>query len=29
MKVLNAVEEVNEIQKNILFKKFEQYFKVI
>ena len=27
MKVLNAVEEVNEIQKNILFKKFEQYFK--
>ena len=27
MKVLNAVEEVNEIQKTILFKKFKQYFK--
>lgn len=26
MKVLNAVEEVNEIQKNILFEKFKKYF---
>lgn len=27
MRVLNAVEEVNEIQKNILFEKFKQYYK--
>lgn len=27
MRVLNAVEEVNEIQKNILFKKFNDYYK--
>lgn len=26
MRVLNAVEEVNEIQKNILFEKFRKYF---
>lgn len=26
MRVLNAVEEVNEIQKNILFEKFKKYF---
>lgn len=26
MHVLNAVEKVNEIQKNVLFKKFEKYF---
>ena len=26
MRVLNAVEEVNENQKNILFEKFERYF---
>lgn len=27
MRVLNAVEEVNEFQKNILFKKFKDYYK--
>lgn len=27
MRVLNAVEEVNESQKNVLFEKFEKYFK--
>ncbi len=27
MRVLNAVEEVNETQKNILFKKFKDYYK--
>lgn len=26
MRVLNAVEEVNEIQKNILFEKFKEYY---
>ena len=26
LRVLNAVEEVNELQKNVLFKKFKQHY---